>query len=253
MVIYAIVNQKGGVAKTTTTINLGSALAMCGKKVLIIDADPQANMTSGIGMREKSEKTIYDCLSVETPLEEVIYKTEIENLDCITADIKLANAEIEMSTKIGRESILKEVFTQSKEIDKYDYVFIDCNPSLGLLTINVLVACEKVIIPMEAAMFSFAGIEQLVKIINMVKKKLNNTLDIEKVLLTRVNDRTNLSKEFQEELLKIFKDKVFKTKIHQNTKIGEAQAMNQPVNVYAPTSKGAIEYKNLAEELISIG
>lgn len=245
--ICAIANQKGGVAKTTTAINLGSCLAELGKRVLLIDDDPQGNLTQGLGI-ENIDKTIYECLTEELPLSDIIQSTGIANLDIVPASIKLANAELELSNVLGREGLLKEALEKS-HLD-YDYILIDCNPSLGILTVNALTAAEGIIIPLEPGIFALEGIGQLVKVINLIKKKLNPKLEIKGVLLTRANQRTSLAKEFEEQLQAIFKDKVFKTVIHNNVRIAEAQAEKKPINIYDKTAKGAIEYMALAKELI---
>jgi chromosome partitioning protein len=251
MVIIAIVNQKGGTAKTTTAINLGASLAHCNKKVLLVDIDPQSNLTVGLDVDAK-EKTIYNCLMNELALESAIYKTHIKNLDIIPANIQLANAELELSSIIGRETVLRDSIENSKRLN-YDYILIDCNPSLGLLTVNALSACDQVLIPLEASIFSFQGVDNLIKVINLVKKKLNKKISIGGVLLTRVDSRTNMSKEFADQLKEIFKEKVFNTIIHQNVKIAESQVDKQSVLEFAKDSKGAKEYLELAKEVISRG
>lgn len=246
MKTIAIVNQKGGVGKTTTAINLSSSLAALGKKILLIDLDPQANSTKGLGVNEVN-KTIYNCLINKTPASDCIYHTNIKNLDIIPSSDVLSNAEQEMTAEIGRETILKDNF----DITGYHYVIIDCNPSLGLLTVNALTLVKNIIITMEAGIFAFEGIERLVKTIALVKRKLNPSLDIYGVLLTRVDGRTNLSREFRNELMNIFGEKSFKTVIHQNVTINEAQSEQIPVNHYDSKCIGAIEYKKLAREILT--
>jgi chromosome partitioning protein len=251
MKIISIVNQKGGTAKTTTAINLGTSLAYEGKKVLLIDIDPQSNLTVGLDINVlDGEKTIYNCLMDEMQLDSAIHSTNTKNLDIVPATINLANAELELTNIIGRETVLRDSIEISKNLD-YDYVLIDCNPSLGLLTINALSACDKVLIPLEASIFSFQGINNLIKVVNLVKKKLNKKIAIGGVLLTRVDSRTNISKDFEEQLKEIFKEKVFETIIHQNVKIAEAQVANKAVIEFAKESKGAKEYLALAREVIS--
>lgn len=246
MKILALVNQKGGVAKTTTAINLGSCLCALGKKVLIMDIDPQSNATKGLGITG-FQKTTYDCLINDVNVKEAIYPTTIKGLDIVPSNIKLANAELELNSVMGRETILKDQFHSGFD---YDFMLIDCNPALGLLTVNALCIAEGIIIPMEANIFSFEGIEQLVKVIHLIKKKLNNKLDIFGVLLTRVDARTNISKEFESQLHAIFKDKAFKTLIHQNVKINEAQTARIPVNHYDTKCTGSVEYMQLAKEVL---
>lgn len=251
MKIISIVNQKGGTAKTTTVINLGTSLVYEGKKVLLIDIDPQSNLTVGLDVNVlDGGKTIYNCLMDEIRLDSVIHNTNTKNLDIVPATINLANAELELTNIIGRETVLRDSIETSKNLD-YDYVLIDCNPSLGLLTINALSACDKVLIPLEASIFSFQGINNLIKVVNLVKKKLNKKIAIGGVLLTRVDSRTNISKDFEEQLKEIFKEKVFKTIIHQNVKIAEAQVANKAVIEFAKESKGAKEYLALAREVLS--
>lgn len=246
MKTIAIVNQKGGVGKTTTAINLSSSLVALGKRVLLIDLDPQANTTKGLGVTGFN-KTIYDVLINEEKATNVRYGTNISNLDIIPSNIVLANAELELTSVLGRETILREKF----DVVDYDYVIVDCNPSLGLLTVNALTFVDNIIITMEAGIFAFEGIEQLVKTIALIKRKLNSRLDIYGVLLTRVDARTNLSKEFTNELSNIFSEKAFNTVIHQNVKINEAQSAHLPVNLYDPKCSGSMEYEKLAKEVLN--
>jgi len=248
MEIIAITNQKGGVGKTTTTINLSASLAKMGKNVLIIDMDPQANATQGMAI-EKYKYSLYDCLTQEIPLNEVIVRTNYENISIVPSNIILANAELELSTLIGREQVLKECINTSN-LNEYDYIFIDCNPSLGLLTVNALAVANSVIIPMEPAIFAFQSIEQLLKVINLIKRKINSSLKIKGVLITRADRRTNIEKEFLDQIQKIFADKVFRTVIHQTVKISQAQIEGKSIIDFAPESIGAKEYIELAKELI---
>lgn len=248
--ILSLVNQKGGVAKTTTSINLAAALAELKQKILLVDMDPQANLTQGLGFTQKVEVTTYEILTEELPITKGIYASKIANVDLVPADIRLANAELELSGVIARETLLKGSFTAAGELD-YDYVIIDCSPSLGLLTVNALTSSTDMIIPMEPAIFSLEGIEQLVNITNLIRKKMNPQLEIKGVLLTRVDSRTNIAEDFEAELRNIFGDKIFNTVIHQNVKIAEAQTEGLAVNHYAPRAKGSKEYAALAKELIN--
>lgn len=245
----AIANQKGGVGKSTTAINLSASLSTMGKSVLVIDMDPQANSTNGFAV-ENYKYTIYDCFTKGVPLKEAIVSTNY-NVDIIPADILLANAELELSTIIGREQILRDLFRDS--IIDYDYVFMDCNPSLGLLTVNALSAVDSILIPLEPSAFSLKSIEQLVKVMNLIKRKINYGLEIKGVLLTRADRRTNIEKDFFEQLQDIFPQKIFKTVIHQNVKIPQAQIQGKPIGYFAPNSNGAKEYMMLAKELIKRG
>ncbi len=259
MEVIAIVNQKGGVGKTTTAINLTSALAEMGKKILLVDMDPQANATQGVGVSKKG-KTVYDILKGERKLNEVCYRVSVDEelkgtINIIPSAIELADAEIKLSEELGRETLLKEALTRATEegvLDNYDYIIIDCNPSLGLLTVNALCAADSLIIPMEPSIFALDGIEKLVDIIKLVRRKINSDLQIKGVLLTRIDGRTNIAEEFERELKDIFGKKVFDTIIHQNVKINEAQTEALPINLYDKKARGAEEYSLLAKELINI-
>ena len=249
MSIISIVNQKGGVAKTTTAINLSSSLVSMGKKILLLDIDPQANMSQGIQFERKESKTIYEVLIDDLPLSEAIHNTSIDNLDIIPSSISLANAELELAGELGRETLLREAI-EDTTLSKYDYIIIDCNPSLGLLTVNALSACKELIIPMEPSIFALEGIGQLVNVIKLIKRKINPQLEIKGVLLTRVDARTNIAIDFKEELEKVFGDKVFNTVIHQNVAVAQAQIEELPVNLYDSKARSAKEYMSLAKELI---
>lgn len=253
--IISVTNQKGGTGKTTSTINLSAALAYYGKKVLLIDMDPQSNLTNGLGVYTVVDgkkindcKTIYECLKGELSVENIVRETDIENLHILPATLDLANAELVLSNEYARESLLSNALNQAEL--NYDYVLIDCNPSLGLLTVNALVACNCVIIPLEASVFSMQGVGNLIKVIKLVKQKLNNKINICGVFLTRIDARTNISKDFAEELKKTFQDRVFDTMIHQNVKIAESQVQRKSVIEYAKESTGAKEYLKLAKEVI---
>lgn len=250
--IISIVNQKGGVAKTTTAINLSSSLVSLGKKVLVLDIDPQSNLTQGLGFTQQADTSIYEVLTEKLALDRAIYNTDITNLDIIPSSISLANAEIELAGELGRETLLREAI-EDANLSGYDYVIIDCNPSLGLLTINALSASQGLIIPVEPGVFALEGIGQLIKVIKLIKRKINPQLEIEGVLLTRVDGRTNIAADFQGELEGIFDDKVFDTLIHQNVAIAQAQIEEKPVNLYDKKARGAQEYMELAKELINSG
>lgn len=246
--IIAVCNQKGGVAKTTTSINVASCLAELGKKVLVIDCDPQYNLTSGVDFDTNGKNTIHDMLlNEDMQAEKVIYNTDFE-FDIIPADINLANAEVEIANMFLREQLLKDKILDIK--DKYDYILIDCNPALGLLTLNSLVACDRVLIPLDAGAFSLEGIGNLQELIMKIKKRLNPEIDILGVLLTRANKNTKLNKLFKEQLTEIFGNKLFNTIIHNNIKIAEAQMESMPINKYDKGCSGYLEYLELTKEIL---
>lgn len=247
----AFTNQKGGVGKSTSCINIGAVLGNMGFKVLVIDLDPQGNCTQGFSFNEnelQEKNTIYDVLINEVPMKDSILNTKYKNVDLVPAYIVLANAELELASAMSREAILQNALIDSN-ID-YDYILFDLPPNLGLLTLNGLVSASEVIIPIDIGIFAISGINQLVKIINMVKRKINQDLDITGILLTKVDGRTNLSKEMQANLTKIFGDKLFKNVIHNNVKIAEAQREQTPICYYDKNSKGAIEYELITKEII---
>lgn len=247
--IIAVANQKGGVAKTSSVINLAAALTKMGKKVLVIDMDPQGNLTSGLNQKDKFKVSIYNILTLDLPMRQAITNTEWTNLDLIPSSIKLANAELELSTVMGRETILRDAIAEEKIAKDYDFILIDTNPSLGNLTINALVAAEGVIIPMEPEIYSLEGMDYLIKVISLIKKKINKSLGVAGVLLTKVHPRTNIAKDFEEEVKATFKDKVFKTKINLNVKVQEAQSERMPVVFFDEKAKAAIQYMELAKEI----
>ncbi len=248
----AIFNQKGGVGKTTTNINLAACLALKGKRVLILDIDPQGNTTSGIGVSKKSlDNTIYDIL-VEENLDprEAIIKTSVEGLDLIPASVDLAGAEVELVQIDGRETALKDGMDKIR--DEYDYIFIDCPPSLGLLTINSLAAVDSVLIPIQCEFYALEGVSQLVSTIELVKRSLNPSLEIEGVILSMFDGRTNLSAQVVQEVKKYFGDKVYSTIIPRNVRLAEAPSFGMPITEYDPKSKGAEAYMEFAEEFLEL-
>lgn len=247
--VISIVNQKGGVGKTTTAVNLGAFLTKKRKKVLIIDLDPQGNATSGYGFEKSSlQNTVYDLLVNEEDIANVITNTNVKNVDMCPTNINLAGAEVELVSAISRETILKRAL--EPVLDKYDYIIIDCPPSLGLLTINALTACEGVIVPIQGEYYALEGLAQLIDTINMIKKKLNPVIGIMGVVITMHDRRTQLTKQVVEEVQKYFGDKVFKTFIPRNVRLAEAPSHGLTIDEYDAKSKGSIAYQALANEVI---
>lgn len=247
--IIALANQKGGVGKTTTTINLGASLAVLDKKVLIIDADPQANASSGLGVDIRNVKlSIYECLINNEQAKDAITPTEVTNLDIIPSHIDLVGAEIEMLNIENREQLLKQVLSPLK--DQYDYILIDCSPSLGLITVNSLTAADSVIIPVQCEYFALEGISKLLNTIKIIKSRLNPTLEIEGFLMTMYDSRLRLANQIYEEVKKPFQDLVFNTVIQRNIKLSEASSYGKPALLYDAESKGAQNHIQLAQELI---
>ena len=247
--IIAFTNQKGGVGKTTSCVNLSAYVAVMGKKVLIVDLDPQGNATSGVGIEKtKGLKTIYDLVDGECSLEEVVLPTVIEGLDIIPSNVDLAAAEISLVSMPQREKILKNILEPLKEV--YDFIMIDCQPSLGLLTVNALTASDSVIIPMQCEFYALDGITQLMNTIRLVKFHLNPNLDVEGVVRTMKDNRSNLINQVSQEILKFFKSKVFSTYIPRNIRLAEAPSHGMPIVLYDPASKGAEAYLSLAEEFL---
>ena len=246
--IISIANQKGGVGKTTTSINLSTVLAKRNKKTLLIDADPQGNATSGVGIDQEIKLSIYDVLIDETEIKEAIIKTQIKNLDVCPSNIDLAGAEVELVSMMSREQRLKEKLDIIK--NEYDYIIIDCPPSLGLITLNAFTASDSVLIPVQCEYYALEGLGQLLNTVNLVKKHLNKNLEIEGALLTRFDSRTNLAKQVVDEVKKYFGDKVYKTVIPRNVKLSEAPSYGMPIILYDARSKGAKCYDKLGKELI---
>ena len=247
--IIAIANQKGGVGKTTTAINLSSCIAYKGKKVLIIDIDPQGNTTSGLGVDKREiRKSIYDVLINGENINNVILDTVIENLKLCPSNIQLAGAEIELVPMISRETRIKRVLDEIKH--NYDFIIIDCPPSLGLLTINSLTAADTILVPIQCEYYALEGLSQLMDTVKLVQKHLNPALDVEGVVLTMFDARTNLSIQVVEEVKKHFRNKVYRTIIPRNVRLSEAPSYGLPIILYDPKSKGAECYLELAEEVI---
>lgn len=247
----ALFNQKGGVGKTTTNVNLSSCIAMKGKNVLIIDIDPQGNTSSGLGIDKKGVmNSIYEVLVGEAKVEDSIISTEFDNIDILPSNMQLAGAEIEITNIENRELRLKNIIEKIK--DKYDYIFIDCPPSLGLLTINALTAVDSVIIPIQCEYYALEGVSQLMNTIQLVRKGLNPELEIQGVVLSMFDGRTNLSIQVVEEVKKFFRGKVYRTIIPRNVRLAEAPSHGLPIMDYDPKSKGAIAYDELAEEFLDL-
>jgi chromosome partitioning protein len=247
--VIALANQKGGVGKTTTAINLAASLAVLEQRVLIVDADPQANATSGAGFDIKNIKTsIYECLIDDVNPAKIILNSEIEGFDLIPSSIDLVGAEIEMLNQPKREMMLKKVIDQVK--DNYDFVLIDCSPSLGLITVNALTAADAVIIPVQCEYFALEGLGKLLNTIKIIQNRLNSELEIEGFLLTMYDSRLRLSNQVVDEVKKHFQQMVFETIIQRNIKLGEAPSFGKPAILYDADSKGAINHLNLARELL---
>ena len=247
--VISVANQKVGVGKTTTTFNLITLIAKKGKKVLMIDADPQGNASSGVGIdRDDIELSIYDVLIDEIEFDNVVKKTNIKNLEICPSNINLAGAEVELVSVMSREHRLKEKLDKIK--DNYDFIIIDCPPSLGLITLNAFTASDSVLIPVQCEYYALEGLGQLLNTINLVKKHLNKNLEIEGALLTMYDVRTNLSNQVVKEVKNYFNDKVYKNVIPRNVKLSEAPSYGMPISVYDPRSKGAKSYEKFVKEFL---
>lgn len=248
--VISVANQKGGVGKTTTSVSLSAIIAKKGKKVLMIDMDPQGNGTSGLGIDKNVKFSVYDVIIDEVEIENTIQKTDIDNLDVCPSNINLAGAEVELVDMEEREHRLKTRLDKIK--DKYDFIIIDCPPSLGLVTLNAFTASDSVLIPVQCEYYALEGLGQLINTINLVKKHLNKSLYIEGALLTMYDARTNLSNQVVKEVKRYFEDKVYKVVIPRNIKLSEAPSYGMPITLYDKRSKGAKCYEKLAKEFLKI-
>ena len=247
--IISVANQKGGVGKTTTSVNLSAALAHFGKKVCLVDVDPQGNSTSGIGIdKDTIQFSVYDILINNVPASDAAIPTMMEGLYIIPANIDLVGAQVELVAKMARESFLKEALLPIK--NDYDYIFLDCPPSLGILTVNALNASDKVLVPIQCEFFALEGLSQLINTVKLVKKNLNPNLEVEGVVLTMYDGRTNLSNQVVEEVKAFFKNKVYDTIIPRNVRLSEAPSFGLPIIKYDPKSPGSETYLSLAKELL---
>lgn len=247
--IIAIANQKGGVGKTTTAVNISTIIAKKGKKVLLIDCDPQGNATSGLGIEKNIENSVYDVLINDVDIKLTLQDTCVQTLKLCPSNVSLAGAEVELVSQMSREYRLKEKLDKVK--NEFDFIIIDCPPSLGLLTLNSFTAANSVLIPIQCEYYALEGLGQLLNTINLVKKHLNKELEIEGAVLTMYDIRTNLSNQVVKEVKRHFNDKVYKTVIPRNIKLSEAPSFGMPISVYDPRSKGAKCYEKLAKEIMS--
>ena len=248
--IISVANQKGGVGKTTTSINLSTSLAKKGKKVLLVDADPQGNATSGLGVDKEQQFSIYDVLIEDIEVENTLQKTQVKNLDLCPSNINLAGAEVQLVPMENRELRLKEKLDNIK--DQYDFILIDCPPSLGLVTLNAFTASDSVLIPIQCEYYALEGLGQLLNTIELVRQHMNKDLRVEGALLTMYDARTNLSNQVVKEVKKYFGNKVYKNVIPRNVKLSEAPSYGMPITLYDPRSKGARCYEKFAKEFIKI-
>lgn len=246
--IISIANQKGGVGKTTTSVNLSACLAQKNKKVLLVDIDPQGNATSGLGVEVHNSKSVYDVIINEIDIKSTIKSTMLKTLQVCPANIDLAGAEVELVSMVSRETRLKDALETIK--DEYDYIIIDCPPSLGLITLNAFTASDSVLVPIQCEYYALEGLGQLINTIKLVQKHLNKSLEIEGVVLTMYDSRTNLSSQVAHEVEKYFGNKVFQTIIPRNIRLSEAPSHGLPISLYDKDSKGSETYKKLAKELI---
>ena len=249
--IIAVTNQKGGVGKTTTAVNLSACVAEKGRRVLLVDIDPQGNASSGLGCAAKHRRSVYDVLMGETPAKDAIQATKFGPLSLLPSSIQLAGAEIELVAMPGRETLLKNALEPVK--DEYDYIFIDCPPSLSLLTLNAMAAADSVLVPIQCEYYALEGVGQLMNTLQLVKKSLNPRIEVEGVVLTMLDGRTNLGIQVVEEVKKFFKNKVYDTIIPRSVRLSEAPSYGLPVILYAGKSSGAAAYTALAAELIEKG
>ncbi len=250
--ILVIANQKGGVGKTTTAINMGASLAVAEQRILLVDTDPQGNTTSGLGVdRDELQANLYDFYASGTPLEEIITSTSIQGLDIVPSTVDLIGAEIELMGREGRETMLRDALQTIR--DWYDFVVIDCPPSLGLLTLNALVAAERIIVPVQCEYYALEGLGLLMNTIELVKGSYNPALEIEGIVLTMFDTRNNLAKQVAEEVRAHFGDKVYRTTIPRNVSLSEAPSHGKPAMFYDARSKGAQSYISLAREVLGVG
>lgn len=247
--VISVTNQKGGVGKTTTCVNLASYIAKAGKRVLLIDIDPQGNACSSVGVEiEKGKNSVYEVLLEEIKINDAIYPSVVKNLDVIPSNVDLAGAEVDLVYVDNREKILRQALDDVK--GKYDYIFIDCPPSLGLLTVNALTATDNIIIPIQCEYFALVGLGQLMNTVRLIKKHLNPEIEIEGVLLTMKDNRSNLVAQVSEEIKKYFGTKVYETFIPRNIRLAESPSYGKPIMMYDEKSKGAMAYEALADEFL---